>query len=304
MGHFTDEPNALPHFANNYEFEPMDIDGDNDLDLITINDGPNVTEHVFVNDGTGMFADGTSTRLAGTANPGGADDNTMVWLDVDDDGDADVLIGTLGNDRLLLNDGSGTFALSPNATPNDTDATLGVGIADFNEDGRLDLLQGQGEVAFPDKVQLGGAMVSLDTKPPVVVVGPLVGRVIVARIHDRIAPAHPHDFTKVVLKVNGKDIPMTWYGPMMWRGALAAEDGTPTAYEVCATDRSGNEGCATTTPGGIDDPSSGTDDVPIRPPGDGGCCSSTRDARGSIALALVTLAGMVRRRRGSRRSSR
>ena len=61
------EPNALPHFTNNYEFEPMDIDGDKDLDLITINDGPNVTEHVFVNDGNGMFTDETSTRLTGTA---------------------------------------------------------------------------------------------------------------------------------------------------------------------------------------------------------------------------------------------
>src|SRR5204862_5670095 len=32
-GKFTDDPSALPHFANNYEFEPMDIDGDGDLDL-------------------------------------------------------------------------------------------------------------------------------------------------------------------------------------------------------------------------------------------------------------------------------
>jgi hypothetical protein len=302
MGHFTAEPNALPHFANNYEFEPMDIDGDNDLDLVTINDGPNVTEHVFVNDGAGMFADETAARLAGTANPGGADDNTMVWLDVDNDGDADVLIGTLGTDRLLLNEGAGHFTLSPNATPNDTDATLGLGIADFDEDGRLDLLQGQGEVAFPDKVQLGGAMVSIDTQPPVVVVSEPVDRVIRARIHDRFAPAHPHDFTKVVVKVNGKEIPMTWYGPMMWRGTLAPEDGTPSAYQVCATDREGNEGCASSTQNGIDDPFDGGDDPPQ--PRGGGCCSSTRDARGSIALALVTLAGMVRRRRGSRRSSR
>ncbi|HTL33492.1 MAG TPA: VCBS repeat-containing protein [Kofleriaceae bacterium] len=308
-GHFADDPNALPHFGNNYEFEPMDIDGDNDLDLLTINDGTNVTEHVFVNDGHGMFADGTSTMLTGTANPPGADDNTMVWLDVDNDGDSDVLIGTLGNDRLLLNDGTGKFTLSAGATPNDTSATLGVGIADLDEDGRLDLVQGQGEIAFPDKVQLGGAMVSFDTQPPVVVAGAPVDHVVRARIHDRVAPSHPHDFTKVVAKLNGKEIPMTWYGPMMWRGALSLEDGMPTTYQVCATDRAGNEGCGTYDANGGPDAGTGGD-AGVDPPGDnGGCCSSTRDASGSILLALGVLAwltssGTRRRRRASRQSSR
>jgi hypothetical protein len=314
MGHFTDEPNALPHFTNNYEFEPMDIDGDKDLDLVTINDGPNmsVTEHVFVNDGTGMFTDETSTRLVPNtpANPAGADDNTMVWLDVDNDGDTDVLIGTLGSDRLLLNDGSGVFTLSTGATPTNgtgaTPATLGLGIADFDEDGRLDLLEGQGEIAFPDKLLLGGAMVAFDTQPPVVVAGAPVDHVVRARIHDRIAPSHPHDFTKVVAKVNGKEIPMTWYGPMMWRGALSLEDGMPLTYQVCATDRAGNEGCGTYDASGADDAGIGGDAGVNPPGGDGGCCSSTRDARGSFALALLVLTslGMPRRRRASRRSSR
>jgi hypothetical protein len=306
MGHFTDDPNALPHFANNYEFEPMDIDGDKDLDLITINDGPNVTEHVFVNNGMGMFADETSTRLTGTANPAGADDNTMVWLDVDNDGDSDVLIGTLGTDRLLLNDGTGKFTLSTGATPNDTNATLGLGIADFDEDGRLDLLQGQGEIqnSLADKVQLGGAMVAFDTQPPQIVVAPVEGNFVRARIHDFVAPAHPHDLKKVVAKVNGREIPMTWYGPMMWRGALSLEDGMPANYQVCATDRAGNEGCASVG-GNADDAGVGGDDFGTHPGDDpGGCCSSTRDARGSVVLALVTLAGMLRRRRASRRSNR
>jgi hypothetical protein len=306
-GHFTDDPNALPHFGNNYEFEPMDIDGDKDLDLITINDGANATEHVFVNDGLGKFTDDTVNRLTGTANPSGADDNTMVWLDVDNDGDSDVVIGTLGTDRLLLNDGFGKFTLSPNATPTAgmtaTPATLGLGIADFNEDGRLDLLQGQGELAFADKLQLGGAEVAFDSYPPAVLVAKAEGNLVRARIHDLVAPAHPRDFKKVVAKVNGREIPMTWYGPMMWRGALSLEDGTPVGYQVCATDLAGNEGCGAYGIFGVDAGVGG--DAGTNPPGDnGGCCSSTRDASGSLVLAFVTLAGIVRRRRASRRSSR
>ncbi|HUS33361.1 MAG TPA: VCBS repeat-containing protein [Kofleriaceae bacterium] len=309
MGHFTDDPAALPHFANNYEFEPMDIDGDKDLDLVTINDGPSVTEHVFVNNGMGMFADETSTRLAGTANPAGADDNTMVWLDGDNDGDADLVIGTLGRDRYLANN-NGSFTLvetAPNSGANATSATLGLGIADFDEDGRLDLLQGQGEIqnSLADKVQLAGAMISFDTQPPVVVVGSPVEHDVRARIHDRVAPAHPHDFKKVVAKVNGREIPMSWYGPMLWRGRLSLEDGTPSTYQVCATDRAGNEGCATY--GGSSDDAGVGGDAGTEPPGDkGGCCSSTRDARGSILLALLVLTrlGMRRRRAASRESSR
>ena len=43
-GTFTDDPRALPQYTNNYEFEPMDLDGDGFLDLVTINDGEIVNE--------------------------------------------------------------------------------------------------------------------------------------------------------------------------------------------------------------------------------------------------------------------
>jgi hypothetical protein len=295
MGHFTNEPEALPHFTNNYEFEPMDIDGDGDLDVLTINDGPSFTEHVFVNKGDGTFADETAARLTGTANPVNADDNTMVWLDVDNDGDSDVLIGRLGNDRVLINDGTGKFTLGAGATPNDTGATLGLALADLNEDGRLDVVQGQGEVADPDKVQTATDMVALDTQPPVIrVQAEPFHNIVRAQIHDRIAPSHPHDFKSVVVKIGNDVIPMKWYGPMMWRAELPLEPST-TTYQVCATDRAGNEKCESNAMPGAD---AGVDTPPGTTPGDddGGCCSSSRDARGSLVLALITLAGIRRRR--------
>nr|MBA3457004.1 VCBS repeat-containing protein [Deltaproteobacteria bacterium] len=191
-GHFTDAPNALPQFANNYDFEPMDIDADGDLDLITINDGAQFREHLLVNNGQGVFADETATRLAGTANPANADDNAAIWLDADADGDADLLLATLGNDRLLINT-AGVFTLSAGATPNDTPGSLGLAAADFNDDGRLDLLHGQGEVAFADKVQLATAQIAVDTVAPSITVERKLGTtsvgVIHARVHDHIGPS-------------------------------------------------------------------------------------------------------------------
>ncbi len=45
-GTFTDDPRGLPQYTNNYEYEPMDLDGDGFLDLVTINDGDILRETV------------------------------------------------------------------------------------------------------------------------------------------------------------------------------------------------------------------------------------------------------------------
>lgn len=316
-GHFTDAPDALPHFANNYDFEPMDLDGDGDLDLATINDGPQLREHLFVNDGHGVFTDETSTRLTGTANPAGADDNVAVWLDVDADGDADLLIGSLGEDRLLINTG-GVFALAAGATPTDTPSTLGISTADLDGDGRLDLLQGQGESSFPDKVQLGGPMVAIDSVPPAISVEAPAGRttgVFRARVHDHQSPSHAHDFQRVWIEHDGAaartlesgplpDVSddMHWYGEYLW--ASPALPGI-THYRVCATDRRGNQACSPTVSatsgadnsvlyddGGLDATGGGG--------GGGGCCEAGGAAPGAgllLPAVLICLGLRGRRRR-------
>jgi hypothetical protein len=94
-GQFADASGALPAYTNNYEYEPMDLDGDGFLDLVTINDGEilkeqssNRREHVFRNDGKGRFRDATTMWWPAESNVG-EDDNIAAFLDYDSDGDAD-----------------------------------------------------------------------------------------------------------------------------------------------------------------------------------------------------------------------
>jgi hypothetical protein len=60
-GAFTDvTQQKLPQFFNNYDFEAMDVNGDDYLDVVTINDGSYYQEHIFVNDRQGGFRNETA----------------------------------------------------------------------------------------------------------------------------------------------------------------------------------------------------------------------------------------------------
>lgn len=315
-GTFTNVPGALPPRPNNYSLEPMDIDGDGDIDLATINDGANGKNRLLVNDGHGVFTDETATRLTGAANPG-TDDNAVIFLDVDSDGDADMLVASLsGPERLLLNDGSGHFTLAPGAaTPDDTPGSLGIAVADLDGDGRLDVVQSQGEVAFPEKVQLATAAgVAIDTAAPVVATMQHLtpaGGAFHARVHDHQSPSRAHDWKRVWLVIDGTtELDMHWYGEYLW--TVTAPPGA-TTYQVCAQDRRANQGCSdvrSTAPQAEDagitpdghavDPGGG--DV-TAPGGGGGCCDAGADARGTLALGILlalTFASARSRRPGRR----
>lgn len=285
-GVFTNDPTALPTDTNNYDFEPMDLDDDGDLDLATINDGPQLRERILINDGSGHFTDETATRLAGTANPANADDNVAVWMDVDSDGDADLFIGRLGADRLLLNTG-GVFSLAASATPNDTPSTLGVAAVDLDGDGRLDLVQGQGESAFPDRVQIASSMVAIDTARPDVTVA-FDGARVHARVHDHQSPSRAHDFARVWIDDGGAGVDLAWYGEYLWTARW-----TNGPARVCARDRHGNETCVDPDPGATDGAVTG--DTTRPPTDDTGCCE-TGTSRPSL-LPLAVLALLLRRRR-------
>jgi len=262
-GTFAEDGRGLPAYTNNYEFEPMDLDGDGFLDLVTINDGDIVDgvpssrrEHVFRNDAKGRFTDVTTQWWPVEANIG-EDDNMVAFLDHDSDGDADFVIGSLsGPDRLLINDGRGRLRLAPGPVFGgaDTPGTLGLALADLDGDRRMDVVQAQGEheTAVQERVFFGTGL-QPDTAAPRVVVlataaGPTTGtRAIRARVHDGKSPSLAAEWRTVVVqsRVDGKarSTPMRWYGEYLWTAVVDAASGADPAFRVCATDAAGNEGC-------------------------------------------------------------
>lgn len=261
-GHFTDDPRALPQYTNNYEFEAMDLDEDGFLDLVTLNDGDIVAEnsssrreHVFRNDGKGRFRDATGAWWPEAANVG-EDDNMAAFLDVDSDGDADFVVGSLsGPDRLLINDGKGRLRVRLDVFDGaPTPGTLGLALADLDGDGRMDVVQGQGEhpKATDERVFFGHGLAP-DTAPPSITMAGARDaggrRIVVARVHDRKSPTLPFEWKRVDVEWPGvsppRSIPMRWYGEYLWRANWPADVPVGAAFRVCATDAAGNSACST-----------------------------------------------------------
>jgi hypothetical protein len=237
-GRFTDASSGLPQAPNNYEYEAMDLDGDAFLDVVTINDGPEGREHLLRGDGRGRFTDATADLWPNESNIPG-DDNVIVFLDAESDGDADFVIGALDvPDRLLINDGTGKLGLLRDVfTGPATSGTLGMAMADLDGDDRVDVVQAQGEAAFPDTVHRGVA-IPLDTAAPSFPLIRYESGVIVARITDRTS-GPTTDLVEVVVEFAGGSQPMRWYGESLWRAEAGAGP-----LKVCATDRAGNRACS------------------------------------------------------------
>ncbi len=274
-GKFVDATDQLPQFTNNYEFEAIDLTGDGFLDLITINDGPKVTEHIFVGDGLGGFEDATDELWPSEANIPG-DDNMVAFLDYESDGDADFVIAGLfgGLDRLLINDGTGKLSLDAGAfMPNDSSGSLGVALADLNGDGKLDVVFSEGESnQDADRVFLGVDIAADTAAPQISLVsvdhqGDDLG--VRVRVHDNKTPVMPHDFKKgdgVVLELLGGEptaLPLTWYGEALWRGEFPGAAAGFTQAQICATDAAGHRACTDPVA-----PEAGADAPHPPPPGD------------------------------------
>lgn len=330
-GRFVHDAGALPQFTNNYDFEAMWIlppgESEPRLAVVTINDGDQVSnqfdarEHLFVADADGTFRDRTDELWPNAQNKG-EDDNMVVVLDFDSDGDPDFLIGALGggDDRLHVNElsGDGVFVLDSNAGLatglSGSPGTLGIALADLNGDGKLDVVQSQGELAEPEKVYVGDD-IAPDTAPPVIgalriddAETPAQGNramVVRANVHDNRSPVRPHDWTKVALQwtVDGEaqdEVALAHMGGFLWRGELTAPAEGAIEVFVCATDAAGNEACSDPTE--LESETKADDvDADGTAGDDGGCGCRTDEGKPTPAwLLLIGLFGLRRRAGRSR----
>ncbi len=258
LGYFEDKP-LLPAYTNNYELEPMDVDGDGFIDLVTVNDGAIVDsksysrrEHIFINKAGKRFVDSTAVLWPDSENIG-EDDNNIVFLDYDSDGDPDFLLSSLtGEDRLLENDGNGKFKLiQPVLKGSPTPLTLSMVLGDINNDHKMDIImgQGEGETGIEERIFIGKD-IPVDTAPPIISNYQITKNkdngtlTIKARIHDHKSPNMPQDWSAVhvLINDNADSIAMTWYGENLWVASVPKTiDGLP--LTLCATDYSGNKNC-------------------------------------------------------------
>jgi hypothetical protein len=115
-----------------------DYDNDGDLDLYFANYSSG--NKLLRNDGNGVFVDVTTGPLA---DAGGFVKN-VAWGDYDNDGDLDLFIAkgsgvALGPNKLLRNDGGGTFVDATSGALADSGIWYGATLGDFDNDGDLDL---------------------------------------------------------------------------------------------------------------------------------------------------------------------
>jgi enediyne biosynthesis protein E4 len=110
-----------------------DYDNDGDMDLyLACNYGE--ANHLFRNDGGGVFVDVTVAPLNDTGEGYGAD-----WGDYDNDGDLDLYLANNGQANKLFRNDGGTFTDVTAAPLNDANYGTSTGWADYNNDGNLDL---------------------------------------------------------------------------------------------------------------------------------------------------------------------
>jgi hypothetical protein len=241
--------------AMSYDVEPCDVDVDGDLDLWVDNAGPGAAEQLLINDGAGRFADESRARITG--NPPG-DDNEINCADVDGDGDFDAVIAALqGNDRVLINDGTGNFVGMLDAFPILEDPSLSMELGDLDGDAVLDAVTAQGE-SLPqlNRVYRGVEPAPADSRPPVLRRLPELttvpsGEPLVVRfaVSDNATtdggPRLGPDGAYVEWQANGGEptrVAATFVGGDLFRAVVPAQpEGAELTLTVGAVDQAGNE---------------------------------------------------------------
>ncbi len=149
-GNFTDGSDALPVTSGEvYEADDADLDGDGDEDLFFISlakvDGPDRNFPFGEGPAKNLLKETGHAKFESGAAITQDDDNDLVFLDYDQDGDLDVVVGSLGpREKLLKNSGDLKFELADGVIEAVKDPTLDIGVADLDNDGDYDLVTANG----------------------------------------------------------------------------------------------------------------------------------------------------------------
>ncbi|MHC5114066.1 MAG: FG-GAP-like repeat-containing protein [Planctomycetota bacterium] len=243
---------GIPGDSSCYSYDFGDMDGDGDLDLIGANGGSGNAEILLENNGAGVY-----TNVSGQISPNPSqDDNDSKFIDYDDDGDLDLLIARLGSggEKLYNNDGNGNFTQTTDVFEVISDSSLDIAVADVNNDGKYDVITGQGESGnYENRIYMNIGFV--DTHPPTIVDteqvpdagdGPAGPYVLRALILDSMT-SDRNFFDKGIFvnySVNGgatEQVAMRYSGGQVYRGVIPEQNpGSTVEYWITATDWADN----------------------------------------------------------------
>lgn len=145
-GYFMDytEQGLPPINDGTQSIKMADLDGDGDLDMVVANEIP--PNRLFLNDGKGTFKEVADQLEL----PVPLHTREVFLLDVENDGDLDIVFANLTNNggqwekdpqtRLLINDGNAHFKDRTEQMPSNTFSTYAGAPIDFDQDGDTDLL--------------------------------------------------------------------------------------------------------------------------------------------------------------------
>lgn len=139
---FAGSENMPVSVHDSEEVSLADFDGDGDLDMLFVSEDDETNEFYlqiepgsFVNSSYRIGPEGTS--------------NSHAVMDLDNDGDLDILIGNIGVNRVLINDGNANFSDETDTRWVDSGRTQDLELADVDRDGDLDVItanEGQNEL--------------------------------------------------------------------------------------------------------------------------------------------------------------